>query len=670
MKFLYLGLFFTELYAYHVYNPKQLYQYKKFLDVQDTSALLRRIQNRKVSEIIISPQLDEVISVDRPVMYFVSEDSESKSLSTTNIPHNSDSPSNTEKETEDDSNNPLGEYHYTQINRILLPKILDVSVDNEVQTTFLQVPETESFISNGIRFVSDSFNFLFPALLIFSILRSLTMMFRNGNGKNGMPGSGPFQMFGNGGDFMGKGVGQDKFTVQKSNITLLSWAGSPEIFNECYEIISYLRDENLFKEAGAELPRGILLEGSPGTGKTLLAKAIASEVNASFISVVGSQFVEMFVGVGAQRVRDLFRFARENKPCILFIDEIDAIGKSRSKGGSMMNDEREQTLNQLLAEMDGFQDNDGILVIGATNLKDTLDEALVRPGRFDRIIKVPLPDRTSREIILDQYFSLKNWKKSGFLVSELAGLTDGFSGAELKNLVNEAAIHAVRRVQSFSLNNNNDSKIINTEDVFQALEKILIGIVKQNDTRSLETRQRVAYHELGHAFIAHTHFDYFQLQKVSIQNTYSGVGGYTLFKTYENITDSGLYTKDYFEKRIQVALGGKACEELIYGNNFVSIGSSRDLEEANGLAKQMIENFGMGQGSMSVYSRSDKGGFFGKGNDISEKKMFLIEKEALDIVNKAYNETKKCLLMNKDKIEKTMSLLLDNHYLSGDPFNE
>lgn len=395
------------------------------------------------------------------------------------------------------------------------------------------------------------------------------------------------------------GQGQDEFTMTDNNlnISLSSWSGSPEIFNECYEIISYLKDEKIYREAGAELPKGILLEGLPGTGKTLLAKAIASEVNATFISLVGSQFVEMFVGVGAQRVREIFRVARENRPCILFIDEIDAIGKSRGKG-TAFNDEREQTLNQLLSEMDGFQDNEGILIIGATNLKDSLDAALLRPGRFDRIINVPLPDLNSREMILKQYIDSKPWKMVNVSIANLASMTAGFSGADLKNLINEATIHAVRRFQALGYNGlglakmATQKKTITEKDLSDALEKILVGIIKQNDTRSLDLKQRVALHELGHAYMVAQFPHYFQLQKISIQSTYSGIGGYTMFKAHDEITEGGMYTKDFFEKRIQIALGGKACEEIFYGKQFISLGASRDLEEANHLAKQMIEQYG------------------------------------------------------------------------------
>jgi cell division protease FtsH len=252
---------------------------------------------------------------------------------------------------------------------------------------------------------------------------------RNGNGFGGSP-MGPF-------GFPSNQKNNEQFV--KPNVSLSSWAGSPEVIEECKEVISYIEKKELFKEIGAEMPKGILLEGPPGTGKTLLAKAIATETNSTFISMSGSEFVELFVGMGASRVRDLFDSARENRPCIIFIDEIDAVGRQRGAGINMANDEREQTLNQLLYEMDGFNDNEDIVVLAATNRRDVLDQALLRPGRFDRIIRVPVPDKFSREKILEVYLKGKKLENT-FDVSSIAELTDGFSGAELKNLVNEAAI--------------------------------------------------------------------------------------------------------------------------------------------------------------------------------------------------------------------------------------
>jgi len=386
------------------------------------------------------------------------------------------------------------------------------------------------------------------------------------------------------------------------------------------------------------------------------------------------------VGVGAMRIRELFQTARQNRPCVLFIDEIDAIGKQRSSGAGgpnfSGNDEREQTLNQLLAEMDGFQDNEGLLVMAATNLKDTLDKALLRPGRFDRILSVPLPDTPSREKIIRKYLDSKPVQQEQISVPELAELTSGFSGADLKNVVNEALIHSVRRKNSNTMimENNSTAPLTNKlkrEDVNQALEKILIGIIKQNDTRSVEVQRRVALHELGHAIMVAEHKEEFDLQKISIQSTYSGVGGFTLFKPKKEWTEGGMYTKDFLEKRLQIMLGGRAAEEVFYGPAHVSLGATRDLEEANLLAKQMVEQYGMGGNQTNVYFRTDSrnrnGGFFGSG-DTSETLKSELEKEAYYLVSYAYQRTLEKIQNYKTKMENLSKLLLTERVLYGNPF--
>jgi cell division protease FtsH len=365
---------------------------------------------------------------------------------------------------------------------------------------------------------------------------------------------------------------------------LSDWAGSPEVLEECSEIVSYFRNSTLYDAVGAELPKGILLEGPPGTGKTLLAKAIAGETNSTFLSMSGSEFVELFVGMGAVKVRQLFQEAREKAPSIIFIDEIDAVGKKRSvSNAANTNDEREQTLNQILSEMDGFEPNKGVIVLAATNRRDVLDDALLRPGRFDRLIYVPLPDRSSREAILSLYMSNKNISVP---VGELAEATNGFSGAQLKNLLNEAAILAAR----------GGSRFVTKDNIDGALEKLVVGLPKRVDGRTLSTRVRVAIHELGHALMAASFSDVFDLKKVSMKQTYEGVGGYTLFGEKAEIQEGGLYTKEIMMNRIVVALGGKAAEALMYGEQGVSVGASQDLKQANELARAMVEQYGMGAG--------------------------------------------------------------------------
>ena len=451
----------------------------------------------------------------------------------------------------------------------------------------------------------------------------------------------------------------------KFNISISSWVGSPEAFEECYEVISYIKNASNYEKMGAELPKGILLEGPPGVGKTLLAKAIASETNSSFISVSGSEFVELFVGMGAKRVRDLFSEARQKTPCIIFIDEIDTIGKKRSNSNSFSsgfsgNDEREQTLNQLLSELDGFNNNDGILILASTNRKDILDPALIRPGRFDRIINVPLPDKQSRKSILEIYLSKKNIEEN-INIDFLAELTAGFSGAQIKNLVNEAAINAARV-----------SRVIITQnDIKNALEKIVIGIIKKVDNRTHESKTRVALHEIGHGFLAWYFKEYFELQKISIQSTYNGVGGFTIFNEYPDITESGLYTKDILKKRIIIALGGKAAEEVFYGDSFVSLGASQDLKQANSIAQKMIGNYGMGDDLKIFYNENIDnnnpflGRSLGTGNKYSEMIKEIMDKDSLNLVNECYKEAYNLIDKNKKNIGVISNILIESTTLDS-----
>jgi cell division protease FtsH len=449
---------------------------------------------------------------------------------------------------------------------------------------------------------------------------------------------------------------QNKETkFEKPNITLQSWAGSPEVIEECREVISYIENKEKYRLIGADMPKGILLEGPPGTGKTLLAKAIASETNSTFITMSGSEFVELFVGMGAARVRELFTSARSNRPCIIFIDEIDAVGRQRGAGINMANDEREQTLNQLLYEMDGFNDNEDIVVMAATNRRDVLDQALLRPGRFDRIINVPVPDKQSREKILEFYLYKKNIKY--FDISAIAELTDGFSGAQLKNLINEAAIISAR----------NNYTIIQEEFIFEAFEKSIVGLIKKNATTGIATKVRVSIHESGHSLLALKFNEYFDFQKASIQPTYNGAGGYTIFTEKPEIKEGGLYTKDILKKRLVVAMGGKAAESVYYGDDFISLGAIQDLKQANNLAKRMIGNFGMGD-KLEVFFNEDIGDesnpFLGRSLTISDKysehTRLMMDRESLDLVKEAYSTAKDILEKNKETLI-TFSELLQNN---------
>jgi len=518
----------------------------------------------------------------------------------------------------------------TDINPFVTSKIVDTAITTDTQLLFLKHPKP-------LFPLIDPISAFFILSIFFSILRGI---FRSGGSSNPMN-----SLFGV----------NDNISVLKDklNVTLSDWGGSKEVLEECIEIVSYLKNDTIYKKVGAEIPKGVLLDGSPGTGKTLLARAIASEASASFIAVSGSEFVEMFVGVGAQRIRKLFVEARKNKPCIIFIDEIDAIGRQRGQNGFLGNDEREQTLNQLLTEMDGFNKNDGVIVIAATNRKDILDSALLRPGRFDRLITIPLPDTRSRKDILNVYLKNKKLDKD-IDVDTLADLSTGYSGAELKNLINEAAINAARSGQT----------IINQKNIQDALEKIAIGIIKKIDDRSDEVKKRVAIHESGHALMALIFNSYFNLQKVSIQATYSGAGGYTIFTDKPEISEGGLYTKDILKKRLIIALGGKAAEEVYFGNDFVSAGATQDLNQANQLALNMIEKFGMGNKLQNFYKQTENLG----SPKYSDNTRNDIDKEVAELVDEAYEEAKKIIVSNKDKIDMVIDELIKNINLSGYEF--
>ena len=544
-------------------------------------------------------------------------------------------------------NQPLyNHYHIANVNEILVSNIVAKASESEIPIHFDDF--TPTYISTILHLIGDIMGvagYIIPMYLLISFISFLSQ-FRNMN-RNPLPRS-PFNLMPN---------NKNSFEPIKQNVSLSSWAGSPEVLEECKEVISYLENKELFAKLGAEMPKGILLEGPPGTGKTLLAKGIATETNASFISISGSEFIELFVGMGAARVRELFTNARNNRPCVIFIDEIDAVGRQRGAGINMANDEREQTLNQILYEMDGFNNNDDILVLAATNRKDVLDQALLRPGRFDRIIRVPLPDKFSREQILDFYLKSRPVEKS-LNIRELAEITDGFSGAQLKNLINEAAIMSAKK----------NAAMILEIDLMRSFEKSIIGLVK-NNTVSLNNKKRVAIHEAGHAFLTLMFEEYFKLQKVSIQATYNGAGGYTLFTENADIKEGG-YTKDVLKKRLIITLGGKAAENIFYGEDFVSVGAVEDLKQANRLANRMIGNFGMGESLEVFYNENinDDNPFLGKSLSIdskySDSRRSQIDNESLSLVIEAYTESKNIIFKFKNKILKMSELLIEKTILN------
>lgn len=502
-----------------------LFKYKKIVPEQDISDLIQNVKSKSVFELVISSPMDEVMSIDKPggpIFSYMRKELKDK-----------DGETIISESVNKEISIPLDNVHYTKVNKVFFNKLMDASLENNVKTTFIEKSFNDNPVVNSINI---AYEYIFPVFLLILILRMFSTFFSMAN-SFGKPSTSTTSMtlsdkkstsLFNPFNF-GK-ESEIKERMKRENISLASWIGSPEVFEECTEVISFLKNETSYRKMGAQLPTGILLAGPPGTGKTLLAKAIASETNAHFISVAASQFVEMFVGMGAARVRDLWKEARLNRPSIIFIDEIDSIGKKRGSGPFSGGDEREQTLNQILTEMDGFNDNKEILIIAATNMLSSLDPALTRPGRFDRIIQVPLPDTESRIAMLKFYF--QNKKLDPLIdISSIAKSIGGFSGADIANLVNEAAIFAVRRC----------SDIISEIDLFNALEKLTIGIIKKNDTRTYESKMRIAIHELGHAFMVSSFRDDFSLTKISIASTYSGAGGYTLYE--ENSNFDGLYTK-------------------------------------------------------------------------------------------------------------------------------
>ena len=547
-------------------------------------------------------------------------------------------------------------YHVASINPIVVPNLIEKTSEIHVPIYFIDFDNKFFNIQNLENTIGILFSYTVPiffTIMFISFLRNIAMISQNPMSKGPFRGpmsNGPF-------GFLQKNS-NDK--IVKPNVTLDSWAGSPEVMTECKEIINYVENKEKYKQIGADMPKGILLEGPPGTGKTLLAKAIATATNSTFISISASEFVELFVGMGAARVRELFSTARENKPSIIFIDEIDAIGRQRGAGINMGNDEREQTLNQMLYEMDGFNDNEDLIIMAATNRRDVLDQALLRPGRFDRIITVPLPDKPSREKILEVYLRDKTTDKP-FDISAISELTDGFSGAQLKNLINEAAIISAR----------NNYTIIQEKYIFEAFEKSIVGLIKTNATVAPSTQLRVSLHEAGHALLVLHFSEYFDLKKVSIQPTYNGAGGYTIFSEKPEIKEGGLYTKDLLKKRLIISMGGKAAETIYYGSDFVSIGAIQDLNQANNLAKRMVGNFGMGN-QLEVFYNEDIGDdtnpFLGRrlamGDKYSERTRYMMDKESLELVKEAFNEAKTILKEKRGELIDFSEMLRNSSTLS------
>ena len=494
------------------------------------------------------------------------------------------------------------------------------------------------------------FNLLTPfgILIIFFIFWFLLM----GGAQNGNGGAGGKTMS------FGKSRARMINPSDKNRVTFNDVAGVDEEKEELEEIVEFLKNPRKFTEMGARIPKGVLLVGHPGTGKTLLAKAVAGEAGVPFFFISGSDFVEMFVGVGASRVRDLFEEAKKKAPCIIFIDEIDAVGRQRGAGLGGGHDEREQTLNQLLVEMDGFGTNEGVIVLAATNRPDVLDKALLRPGRFDRQIVVPAPDVLAREKILEVH--AKNKKLADDVDLKLiAKNTSGFSGADLENVLNEAALLAARR----------DLKQIGMKEIEDAMVKVTMGPEKKTRVRSEKENKLVAYHEAGHAVVSRFLESQDPVHQISIVPR-GMAGGYTMYRPTE---DKSFMSKTEMEENIVSLLGGRVAEKLIL--NDISTGASNDIERASKIAREMVTKYGMsdrigsimfGSGQEEVFLGRD----FAQSKEYSEETAGIIDEEVKSIIDYAYRMAEEILRQNIDKLHAVAGVLLEKEKIDGNEFDQ
>ena len=470
--------------------------------------------------------------------------------------------------------------------------------------------------------------------------------------------------------FMGGASGQQKGTMtfgksrakmlntnDKNKVTFNDVAGIDEEKEELQEIVEFLKNPRKFTEMGARIPKGVLLVGSPGTGKTLLAKAVAGEAGVPFFIISGSDFVEMFVGVGASRVRDLFEEAKRNAPCIVFIDEIDAVGRQRGAGLGGGHDEREQTLNQMLVEMDGFSANEGVIVLAATNRPDVLDKALLRPGRFDRQIVVPPPDVKAREQILEVHSKKKRFEADVDL-KIIAKNTSGFTGADLENLLNESALLAARR----------DKNEIGQKEIEDAMIKATMGPEKKTRVRSDKEKRLVAYHEAGHAVVSKFLPTQDPVHEISIIPR-GMAGGYTMYRPVE---DKSFVSKTEMNENIVSLLGGRVSESLVLGD--ISTGASNDIERATKIAKAMVTKYGMSDRIGTITLGSDQEEVF-LGRDFAQEKSYseetagIIDEEIKIIIDKAYERAEKILKENRERLDRVAEILIEKEKITGEEFD-
>jgi cell division protease FtsH len=520
------------------------------------------------------------------------------------------------------------------------PQLINILTTNNVDISVLPQGDDGQLL-RGLS------GFLIPVLLVIGLF-FLVRRAQNGPGSQAM------------------NFGKSKARVQmepQTQVTFGDVAGIDQAKLELNEVVDFLKNADRFTAVGAKIPKGVLLVGPPGTGKTLLARAVAGEAGVPFFSISGSEFVEMFVGVGASRVRDLFEQAKTNAPCIVFIDEIDAVGRQRGAGLGGGNDEREQTLNQLLTEMDGFEGNTGIIIIAATNRPDVLDAALLRPGRFDRQVVVDRPDYAGRLEILNVHARGKTLSKDVDL-EKIARRTPGFTGADLSNLLNEAAILAARR----------NLTEISMDEINDAIDRVLAGPEKKDRVMSEKRKTLVAYHEAGHALVGALMPDYDPVQKISIIPR-GRAGGLTWFTPSEDRMDSGLYSRSYLQNQMAVALGGRIAEEIIFGEEEVTTGASNDLQQVARVARQMITRFGMSDRLGPVALGRQSGNMF-LGRDIASDRDFsdataaTIDDEVRALVDEAYLRAKDVLVSNRPILDKIASMLVEKETVDAEELQE
>ncbi|TRU92713.1 MAG: ATP-dependent metallopeptidase FtsH/Yme1/Tma family protein [Microcystis wesenbergii Mw_QC_S_20081001_S30D] len=516
------------------------------------------------------------------------------------------------------------------------PQLINILAENNVDISVL--PQREEGV--WVRAFSSLF---FPILLLVGLFFLLRRA-QSGPGSQAM------------------NFGKSKARVQmepQTQVTFGDVAGIEGAKLELNEVVDFLKNADRFTAIGAKIPKGVLLVGPPGTGKTLLARAVAGEAGVPFFSISGSEFVEMFVGVGASRVRDLFEQAKANAPCIVFIDEIDAVGRQRGAGLGGGNDEREQTLNQLLTEMDGFEGNTGIIIIAATNRPDVLDAALLRPGRFDRQVVVDRPDYAGRKEILNVHSRGKTLAQDVDL-DKIARRTPGFTGADLANLLNEAAILAARR----------NLTEISMDEVNDAIDRVLAGPEKKNRVMSEKRKTLVAYHEAGHALVGALMPDYDPVQKISIIPR-GRAGGLTWFTPSEDRMESGLYSRAYLQNQMAVALGGRLAEEIIFGEEEVTTGASNDLQQVARVARQMVTRFGMSDRLGPVALGRQNGNVFlgrdiASDRDFSDETAAAIDEEVRSLVEQAYRRAKEVLVNNRAILDQLAQMLVEKETVDAE----